>query len=83
MGGSQKDIEPRVTISTVERWEQGINHDPRSEGIFNFMKNYDDSFNNGGLDLKSGGDGDLGEELMYLMDEYFAARDQDGGDANG
>lgn len=68
-------LDPRVTIAPGERWEQGLDHDPRSEGLFDFMKSYDDSFNNGALDLKCGGDGDLGEELMYLMDEYFAARD--------
>lgn len=39
------------------------------------MKRYDLTFNEGTLDLKSGGDGDVGEELMYLMDEYFAAVD--------
>lgn len=65
----------QATISTEERWEQGIDHDPRSEDLFNFMRKYDDIFNRSGLDLKCGGDGDIGEELMYLMDEYFAARD--------
>lgn len=63
------------TISPDERWEQGLDHDERSEEIFEFMKRYDLTFNEGTLDLKSGGDGDVGEELMYLMDEYFAAVD--------
>lgn len=39
------------------------------------MKKYDIIYNDGNLDLQSGGDGDMGEELMYLMDEYFAALD--------
>lgn len=65
----------KVTISTEDRWEQGIEHDARSEDIFKFMQDYDWKFNDGALDLRSGGDGDMGEELMYLMDEYFASID--------
>ena len=66
----------RVTISPEDRWEQGIDHDARSEELFSFMQNYDREFNESNLDLRSGGDGDMGEELMYLMDEYFASRDK-------
>lgn len=66
----------RVTISPEDRWEQGIDHDARSEELFGFMKSYDLKFNGGSLDLRSGGDGDAGEELMYLMDEYFASKDK-------
>lgn len=65
----------KVTITPEDRWEQGIDHDPRSAEIFEFMQKYDWEFNKGSLDLQSGGDGDMGEELMYLMDEYFAAKD--------
>lgn len=64
-------------ISPEDRWEQGIDHDSRSEDIFQFMKKYDNTYNDGNLDLQSGGDGDMGEELMYLMDEYFAALDSE------
>lgn len=68
--------EPVVTIPTGTRWEEGIEHDPRTIDLFQFMQQYDHEFAGGQLDLQSGGDGDLGESLMYLMDEYFAAVDR-------
>jgi len=38
---------------------------------------YDFKFNNDYFCWKIGGDGDNGEELMYELDEYFAAKDKD------
>ena len=59
-----------------ERWEQGIDHDPRSEKIARGVAKID--FDNGDLlCLKFGGDGDNGETLMFLLDCYFAQIDED------
>lgn len=69
-------VKPEVTIPLNQRWEEGVEHDPRSKELYDFMDTYDWKFNGGSLDLTSGGDGDIGESLMYLMDEYFAAKDK-------
>jgi hypothetical protein len=67
----------KVTIDTNTRWEEGIAHDPRSEEIFDWISEYDFKFNNDYFCWKSGGDGDNGEELLYELDEYFAAKDKE------
>lgn len=65
----------QVTIPLGDRWEEGIEHDARSQEIYGFISDYDWKFNGDALGLSAGGDGDNGEELMYLLDEYFAAKD--------
>lgn len=67
----------QVTIPIGDRWEQGIEHDGRSQEIYDFIAAYDSEHNGDSLGLSSGGDGDNGETLMYLLDEYFAARDSE------
>lgn len=56
------------------RWEDGVPHDPRSEELYENIARIDyeadDIF-----DWKSGGDGDNGEQLMYLLDIHFAEQD--------
>lgn len=69
-------MKAEVTKLPGERWEDGDDHDARSVELINFMRDYDDKFQDGMIDLPCGGDGDFGEELMYLMDEYFAAKDK-------
>ena len=51
------------------RWEDGIPHHPKAEELMAHMQKV--SREEGGYDIKTGGDGDNGEELMYLMDSYF------------
>ena len=60
----------------VERWvKQGTPHEPLSEHIYEIISDLDfalgDSFA-----FKSGGDGDNGEQLMYLLDAYFRLNPQ-------
>ena len=58
-----------------ELWENGIEHDPRSEKIVRAIAEID--FENGdSFCFKIGGDGDNGEELMYLLDIYFRREDK-------
>lgn len=59
-----------------ERWEQGIDHDPRSIDLFKHIAKVDFEENSDSFRFKSGGDGDNGECLMYLMDDYFYELDQ-------
>lgn len=57
-----------------QRWPEGMPHHFLSEALMKHMMAVD--WENGDqLCLKSGGDGDNGETLMYLMDGWFEARD--------
>lgn len=54
-------VNVRKHIDVNERWEQGIDHDPRSKELLKFMSGYDLKFCDLSLDLKYGGDGDIGK----------------------
>ena len=69
--------EVKLTISPDDRWDQGIEHDPRSEALYGFLAEYDWKFGDDSMGLRAGGDGDNGEALMYLLDEYYAALDSE------
>jgi hypothetical protein len=73
---------PKVfqTIDVNTRWEQGVNHDPRSKEIVRWLAEYDFHYCDDYFCWKTGGDGDNGETLMYELDEYFAAKDKEGKD---
>lgn len=68
-------VEIDVIIDIGQRWEEGIPHDPRSVKMFQFLKDYDFQHADDYFCFKQGGDGDNGEHLMYLLDEYFANKD--------
>lgn len=56
-----------------ERWEDGIDHNPLSEEIYKAIADLD--WDNGDtFCFKRGGDGDNGEELMYLLDMFFETK---------
>ena len=67
-------VEIATDINT--RWEEGMEHDERSIEMYKFIEQYDFKFCGDALCLSSGGDGDNGEHLMYLMDEFFANKDK-------
>lgn len=56
-------------IST--RWEQGLDHHPKSVELFNALAKIDFTLGGDYFCWKSGGDGDNGEHLMYELDIYF------------
>lgn len=62
-------------MTLQERFEKSVPHDERSKKLYKFISDLD--FHEGGdcFGFKSGGDGDNGEYLMYLLDEYFAHSD--------
>lgn len=64
---------PRLTIT--QRWEQGVPHDPRSVEIYKAIEKIDFEECGDSFCFKSGGDGDNGETLMYLLDMHFADQD--------
>ncbi len=63
-------------LSISQRWEKGVSHDPRSVTLYKSIADID--FKEGGdfFCFKSGGDGDNGEHLMYLLDIYFERKDK-------
>lgn len=62
-------------LTITERWEQGVPHDPRSEAIYTGIAKIDFEECSDSFCFKSGGDGDNGEMLMYLLDVYFERED--------
>lgn len=57
------------------RWEDGIEHDPRSIEIYKSIAKLDLEVGGDYFCFKSGGDGDNGEHLMYLLDIHFEKED--------
>jgi len=57
-------------------WEAGTPHDPRSEAIYKGIAKIDFEECSDSFGFKSGGDGDNGETLMYLLDLYFEDEDK-------
>lgn len=58
-----------------QRWEAGVPHDPRSVELYKDLAKLD--YANGDMfGFKSGGDGDNGEHLMYLLDIHFEKKDR-------
>jgi len=53
-----------------ERWEEGIEHHPKSLEVKKLIKQYD---NYGQYSF--GGDGDNGEDILYLLDMYFETQE--------
>lgn len=51
----------------------GIPHSPRSVALYESIAKIDFEYGGDHFNFKSGGDGDNGEHLMYLLDIHFAA----------
>ena len=66
----------KIVLNADERWESGNDHHPKSKELVEFMAKIDYEFNDDSCCIKMGGDGDLGETLMYLMDPYFELQDK-------
>jgi hypothetical protein len=63
-------------ITPGERWEKGMDHHPKSLELYKKIEDFDFQHNNDYFCFKSGGDGDNGEQLMYLLDMIFEEEDQ-------
>ena len=59
-----------------KRWEHGINHHPKSKEIIKALAELDYHLTNDFLSIKTGGDGDNWEAMMYLLDIYFEGQDR-------
>lgn len=62
-------------LTKLNRWEDGIEHHPMSKRIVGFMEDHDFNDYDDAMCIKSGGDGDNGEHMMYLMDAFFEMLD--------
>jgi len=60
-----------VETDINKRWENGIQHLPESEELYKAIEELDFKYGSDFFCFKSGGDGDNGEHLMYLLDIYF------------
>lgn len=58
-----------------ERWQQGLDHHPKSVALFKWLADFDYKECGDTFHWKSGGDGDNGETLMYQLDVYFEEQD--------
>ena len=65
-----------VNYDVGQRWEKGVDHRPESLELFKRMAAIDFHYNDDYFCWKSGGDGDNGESLMYLLDIYFDELDK-------
>jgi hypothetical protein len=63
-------------MTIEERWEQGVPHDTRSTKIYRSIADIDFKECNDYFQWKAGGDGDNGEQLMYLLDIHFEQMDK-------
>lgn len=62
--------------SIDERWEQGIPHDKRSVALYEEIARIDAEYGDDSFQWQAGGDGDNGENLMYILDVYFEETDK-------
>lgn len=68
---------PNVEYDVNKRWETGTHHHPKSKELMKRVSELDWELLKGHFDFKTGGDGDNGETLMYLLDIYFEECDAD------
>ena len=60
----------------LNRWEKGIDHDPRSVKLVESLCQIDFQAFKDYFCWSTGGDGDNGETLMYEFDVYFELLDK-------
>ena len=73
-----KNLYKDISTDINDRWENGIDHHPKSIELYEHIAALDFEFGNDFFCFKSGGDGDNGEHLMYLLDMYFERQDKSG-----
>jgi hypothetical protein len=57
-----------------ERWEKGVAHHALSLKIESHIEKIQEKEDYG---IKFGGDGELGEIILYMLDDYFEEKTQD------
>ena len=59
-----------------KRWEEGIPHHPEAKRIYGLLEESDWAFGEDYFCWKSGGDGDNGESLMYMLSVLLELKDK-------
>lgn len=77
---TEKDILERIEKMGIDtditkRWEQGIDHHPEAKKLAKEIAAIDWMFGDDGFGFKFGGDGDNGDELIYLLNILFDLKD--------
>lgn len=66
----------KIEVDIDKRWEEGMDHHPESIRLMKELQAVDKLNGYVAEDLlETGGDGDSGETLMFLMDVVFELRD--------
>jgi len=65
-----------VNTDISNRWENGVKHHPKSIELAEMIAEIDFHLCSDSFDLKFGGDGDNGENLLYILDIYFDWKDR-------
>ena len=65
----------KVETDIGKRWEQGLDHHPKSIELFKILQSVDEKYGGDYFCWKKGGDGDNGETLMYELDIHFELLD--------
>ncbi|MHC4124482.1 MAG: hypothetical protein ACYSSI_12980 [Planctomycetota bacterium] len=68
--------ESGIELDIKKRWEEGIEHNPKSKELMEHLIVIDYYYCDDHHGFKTGGDGDNGEALMYLLDIYFDRKDK-------
>ncbi len=69
-------IKHGIETDINKRWEQGMDHHPEAIAAVKGMGDADFYLGGDSLCIKTGGDGDNGEHMAYLLSIYFEAKDK-------
>jgi hypothetical protein len=58
-------------LDVKDNWSEGIGHEPESDQLVRMIADFDFIHFSDSFCLKTGGDGDNGETLMYILDELI------------
>jgi hypothetical protein len=67
-GDTWKKLVQPAPKSMDQRWEDGDGHHPKSREIYEAIAKVSMEHANDAFGWKSGGDGDNGEDLMFILD---------------
>lgn len=70
------DKAKELGLIKTTRWQDGIPHHEMSNRVVRFMMEHDFNDCDDSMCIKVGGDGDNGENMMYLMDAFFEMLDK-------
>ncbi len=65
-----------VNYDIENRWEFGDGHHPESIKLYERIAELDYKIGHDAFDFNSGGDGDNGEHLMFLLDIFFEEQEK-------